>query len=261
MRKVWVLFLGLGLAASLPGQPQTNSPAPAGQALFSSRCASCHGLDGRGGETGPNIATAANFRAKTDAQLTETIHDGTPGGMPAFGSMMTPTEISAVVSYLRALQVGGQSSATGDTAAGKALFFGKAGCAQCHMIRGGGGFLGSDLTGVPLSAEDIRAAILNPPASPTDVLTTVTLRNGRKISGLARDEDNFSIQLVDEHGAFQLLDKANVASISRATTPLMPSDYGTRLSPSDLQDLVAYLASQAAPGGGRGRGRGRGRGQ
>lgn len=255
MWKALVIFLGLGWAASLPAQPQTNSPAPAGQAIFSSHCVSCHGLDGRGGEIGPNIATAANIRAKSDEQLTQTIHDGTPGGMPSFATTMTQTEIAAVVSYLRGLQHGGQTAATGDTAAGKALFFGKAECSQCHMVQGNGGFLGSSLSGVPLSADDIRTAILSPPASPTGVLTTVTLHNGRKISGLARNEDNFSIQLLDENGSFHLLDKADVTSINRATTPLMPGDYATRLSPTELQDLVSFLVSQAAPANAGGRGR------
>jgi cytochrome c oxidase cbb3-type subunit III len=255
MRKVLAIFLGLGWAALLPAQPQTNTPAPAGPALFSSHCVSCHGLDGRGGEIGPNIATAANIRAKSDEQLTQTIHDGTPGGMPAFGSTMSQAEIAAVLSYLRVLQHGGQTAATGDAAAGKAIFFGKAECSRCHMVQGDGGFLGSNLTGAPLSADDIRTAIVSPPASPTSVLTTVTLHNGRKISGLARDEDNFSIDLLDENGGFHSVDKADVAKIDRATTPLMPSDYATRLSPSELQDLVSFLVSQAAPPSAGGRGR------
>jgi cytochrome c oxidase cbb3-type subunit III len=251
MRKALALFLALGGAATLCAQGQANNPASAGQQLFAAHCVSCHGLDGRGGEIGPNIATAANVSAKSDDQLTKTIHDGTTGGMPSFATTMTQTEIAAVVSYIRTLQHGGKTPATGDTAAGKALFFGKAECSGCHMVQGNGGFLGPDLTGVPLSADDIRSAIVSPPTSATGVLTTVTLHSGRKISGLARNEDNFSIQLVDEKGSFHLLDKADVASIARAATPLMPGDYGTRLSASELQDLVSFLVSQAAPTSGR----------
>jgi cytochrome c oxidase cbb3-type subunit III len=251
MRKILAIFLGLGWAALLPAQAQTNAPASAGQASFSAHCVSCHGLDGRGGEIGPNIATAASISAKSDDQLTKTIHDGTPGGMPSFASTMTQVEIAEVVSYVRTLQHGGKTTATGDTAAGKALFFGKAECSRCHMIQGNGGFLGADLSGVPLSADDIRAAIVSPPTSATSVLTTAILHSGRKISGLARNEDNFSIQLLDENGSFHLIDKADIASITRATAPLMPGDYGTRLSAPELQDLVSFLVSQAAPAGGR----------
>jgi cytochrome c oxidase cbb3-type subunit III len=125
------------------------------------------------------------------------------------------------------------------------------------MMKGDGGFLGPDLSGVPLSPDDIRAAIVNPPASATGVLTTVTLKNGQKFSGLVRDEDNLSLQMLDEKGGFLLLDKADVVKTDRATTPLMPTDYGSRLSASDVQDLVAYIASEAGPAAGRGRGRGR----
>ena len=253
MRKAIAIgLLALGGGAVFAARRQNSSPANPGRAIFEARCTACHGLDGRGGEA-PDIVTTPDVQALSDAQLATVIHDGHTGGMPGFASMLSDADIAGVVKYLRELQHGGAPGAAGNVARGKELFFGVAGCSQCHMIKGEGGFLGADLTGAPLSADDIRSAITDPPAAPTDVLTTVALKNGRKLSGVVRNEDNFSIQMVDQKGAFILLDKANVAKIDRATTPLMPSDYSARLSASDLQDLVAYVASQAGPARGRGR--------
>jgi cytochrome c oxidase cbb3-type subunit III len=258
MRKaISIVVLVLGGAALLAAQRQNSGATSPGQPIYESHCAGCHGLDGHGSQQGPNIATVVDVQNLSDAQLTQIVHDGHTGGMPGFGSMLSDSDITAVVSYLRELQHRGGPAIQGNTANGKTIFFGSGGCSQCHMIRGQGGFLGSDLTGAPLSPDDIRNAILNPAASPTAILTTVIMKNGQKISGLVKDEDNFSIQMLSEKGALVSIEKSDTAKIDRAATPLMPSDYGTRLTPSDLQDLVAYLASQAGSAtdgrGGRGR--------
>jgi cytochrome c oxidase cbb3-type subunit 3 len=255
-RTILVVAMILGGLSPLAAQNQSNSaPAPApGKPIFESHCAACHGLDGSGGEA-PNIASAANVRAMSDAQVTQIVHDGMTGGMPGFSGNLSATEITEIVSYLRDLQHPRQSGAAGDSANGKAVFFGKGGCSGCHMVQGSGGFIGPGLSGLPLSADDIRSAIVTPTSSPTGTLTTLTLKSGQKISGVVRNEDNFSIQLQDQKGGFHFLDKADVVNTERAAVPLMPADYGTKLSTAELQDLVAYLVSQANPNVGRGRGR------
>lgn len=248
-----IVLLVLGGSALLAAQRQNDPSENAGRPIFESRCAACHGLDGHGGEA-PNIATAPDVQALSDAQLTTVIHDGHTGGMPGFASMLSDAEIASVVSFLRVLQHGGAATVQGNPANGKTLFFGSAGCSECHAIKGEGGFMAADLSSVPLTSDDIRGAITSPPVLPSDVLTTVILKNGRKISGLSRNEDNFSIQMIDTKGALVSIEKADTSKIDRATVPYMPSDYETKLTPSDLQDLVAYLASQtSASGGGRGR--------
>ncbi len=252
MRKpIALALLILGGSALIAAQNQNNNPPTPGQTIYEAHCAACHGLDARGGEA-PNITTP-DVQALSDAQLTAVIHDGHTGGMPGFATVLSNSDIAAVVSYLRDLQHQRTPTLQGNAANGQALFFGSAGCSQCHMIKGEGGFLGADLSGVPLSADDIRTAIVNPPTSPTDALTTVTMKNGPTYSGLVRNEDNFSIQLIEKSGAFISIDKANVAKIDQATTPFMPADYATRLTPADLQDLVAYVASETHPASGRGR--------
>src|SRR5215471_9353986 len=112
-------------ASAFPAQRQSATAPPVGQTEFESRCSSCHGLDGRGGEHGPNIATEPGVRRLPDRTIFGTIHDGIPSkGMPAFGDL-TDRQISSIVSYLRFL--GGRPAAGskgGEPQRGKGLFFG-----------------------------------------------------------------------------------------------------------------------------------------
>ena len=91
-----VMFVALLIAAAQePGEP-------GGRATFVSRCAGCHGTDGNGGELGPAITNRVLMRA--DQDLMAVIHDGIPAaGMPSF-AMLTPSESSDLVRYLRTLQ-------------------------------------------------------------------------------------------------------------------------------------------------------------
>ena len=147
-----VLFLGIALPQLRSQATQRNAPdsgsPQVGQQLFSSNCAGCHGLDGRGGEHGPNIATTAEVQRLSDRDILGIVRDGIPAaGMPAFRSKFDAAQLNAVVSYVRVLQ--GKHAAVsvpGNPEKGRSLFFGKARCSECHMIAGKGGFIGPDLS-------------------------------------------------------------------------------------------------------------------
>jgi hypothetical protein len=97
---------------------------------------------------------------------------------------------------------------------------------------------------VRLDAAQIRQAIVRPSASPSGVLADVTLGNGQRITGLVRNEDNFSVQMQDERGVFHLIDKVHVANLSRRAQPLMPTDYERRLSSTEIDALVSYIKAR-----------------
>src|SRR6266478_967311 len=255
-----VVFLAACPFAVHSEVPRTNPPlsksqvdrsAPeSGRKTFESVCAGCHGLDGRGGERGPNIATRAEVQKLTDEETLQILQSGMPAaGMPAFASLGA-SKIRGVIAYLRILQGENEDvSVPGDAHRGKSLFFGEAGCAKCHMINGAGGFLGADLSpyASKASIEDIRSAITDPnkDLDPQARNVLVTTREGRKFTGIARNEDNFSLQLQSLDGTFHLLLKSDLANLEYQPKSLMPSDYGSVLSPADLNDLVSYLLSAA----------------
>src|SRR5215469_9449521 len=94
---LWISF-----AVCLPAQ------APdAGRRIFESRCASCHGLEGGGGELGPPIV--ARIAARTDQDLSQAITSGLPGrGMPAFA--LQAGELRSLLGFVRSLATSGRAS-------------------------------------------------------------------------------------------------------------------------------------------------------
>jgi cytochrome c oxidase cbb3-type subunit 3 len=215
-----------------------------GAAIFAANCAGCHGADGRGGEHAPNIATAPEVQHLLDRELAGIIRYGISGaGMPAF-STLKPQEISDVVSYLRVLQGRGDIiKLPGDPKQGEALFFGKAQCSDCHMVKGKGGFIGSDLSfyGADAKPDQIRAIILDPDKNlPADKkATTVVTLTGQKITGMLKVKDNFSLSIQTPDGAFHYLPNSELAHVDLYSHSLMPA--GSTLSGKEVDDLVSYL--------------------
>jgi cytochrome c oxidase cbb3-type subunit III len=246
------------LALAVEGTPvaqdnpsQSERPIAEARQTFENRCAACHGLDGRGGERAPDIATSQKTQNRTDSALTQIITNGIlTGGMPSFSSLDAPT-IRSLVKYLRVLQGKSESAAMpGNSANGKTIFFGsKARCSQCHLAAGSGGFVGPDLSifARRRPPEEIRDAITKPVTMPglgrNEV--TVTPRSGQPLTGVLRNEDNFSLQLQSLDGAFHSVMKSDLASVTRSATPLMPSDYGSTLSTTEINDLISFLMSTA----------------
>lgn len=234
-------------SAAAPASPEKLA---AGRELFEGICASCHGLDGKGGERGPDIATRAEVTKLSDAETLKILREGVAGkGMPAFAAF-GDEKLSAVLAYLRSLQGKGDAAAVpGNAHEGKKLFFGKAGCSECHMAEGVGGFLAPDLSkyAANRAAADIRGAIVSPDSRPGPRRGTaeITTKDGKSYSGVVRNEDNFSIQLQSTDGSFHLFSKSDLTSLKRSYTSPMPADYGTRLSPSEIDDLIAYLVHLA----------------
>lgn len=225
---------------------QAASRASVGQQSFESHCASCHGLDGRGGEHAHAIATPRAVGELEDVAVFQIIRGGIPAkGMPSFGSLSEP-ETRAIVAYLRLLT--GKNTVRpdkGNPARGERLFFAKARCGDCHMIKGKGGFMGSDLTDFAgsHSLDELRRAIINPDQwiAPEQNAVTVTTQSQERVTGMVRNEDNFSMQVQDTDGIFHLLPKSQIAKIDREAHSLMPGDYGTRLTAAELDDLISFL--------------------
>jgi cytochrome c oxidase cbb3-type subunit 3 len=232
-------------------QPQLNSANTAGQKIFTSTCAGCHGLDGRGGERAPNIAQNREVQRLSDAQLTHIVQEGVPGtGMPAFHSLAS-SDVKAVVAYLRTLQGTNKTSTLpGNPVRGKALFYGDAGCSTCHMVAGSGGFIASDLSGYGAthSVQEIQNAITRPGQTLDRQAQSavVVVRGGQQYTGRIRNEDNFSLQLQSLDGTFHFFLKSDIERLEYKS--LMPLDYASRLSARDLDDLASYLISFAKKG-------------
>lgn len=270
-----VLVVACSAAALFAQQPDTvrnplaTDPTAAlgGEQVYRGTCQSCHGPAGQGDRErgGPALSAPALARGNEDAELFRNIRNGIPGTqMPSF-QRLSDEQIWRVITYIRTLQ--GNIAADpasfepveGNPAAGEALFFGKAACSTCHEVNARGGVTAPDLsTAGRLAPAVLRRKIMAPDepippppgarggggAVPAPVTIVARRPDGREIRGVRRNEDLYSLQMVDATGQLHLLDKLKLASVTVEPRSLMPSDYATRLTPEEITNLVAYLHGQ-----------------
>jgi cytochrome c oxidase cbb3-type subunit 3 len=249
-----LVFLFAGASMRAHGQAASST---LGARRYMEHCASCHGADGKGGDKAAAIATTLSVMTLSDAQLIKTVHDGTAAGMPPF-AQIGDVNIAAVVHYLRTLE--GEANATvtvtGDIHAGRTLYFGKAQCSDCHMIRGQGGFIASGLTSFSRThtADAILQAIVTPdsPVVAGSRVVDLTTRTGRTLTGVLRNEDNFNLALQTRDGRYHFFSRGELAQVHYTDHSLMPHDYGSRLTAAELNDIVSFLivSSRDASGAG-----------
>lgn len=78
-----------------PAPPAADAGLEAGQAIFTRRCAVCHGTDGKKGLNGAHDLTRSNLNATGRVYM---VTKGL-GKMPSFQKQLTPAEIEQVVAY------------------------------------------------------------------------------------------------------------------------------------------------------------------
>lgn len=252
--------------AWLPVQAQTKNPMQGnasaireGASLFRANCSPCHGLNARGGGRGPDLTSARWLHGSSDQAIFNTISQGVPGTeMPA--NNFEDSETWTLVSYLRSIGSGSHNSPNGDPKIGEQLFFGKQNCAGCHMVKGRGGHLGPDLTrvGAARSTAYLTESIREPSKElslgysdpnnhygvPLEYDTvTVVMPDGRRLLGVAKNEDAFSLQLLGQDDQLHLLVKKDLAGVKHERRSLMPAYDPKMLTSSELQHLLAYLSS------------------
>lgn len=77
-----------------------------GAKLFVSyNCVDCHGADGSGA-MGPSLADGRWHFGGEDGEVYESIYQGRPDGMPAWGSTIAPNQIWMLVAYVKSLSAG-----------------------------------------------------------------------------------------------------------------------------------------------------------
>ena len=203
----------------------------AGQQIYNGTCTVCHGPAGQG-DRGPALNTPTLAHGSDDGELFRTIRNGIPNSQMAPFAQLTDTQTWQLVSYIRSLQgiapaagaaAINASAVPGDVAAGETVFYGKAACATCHEVNGRGGITGPDLSNagrLPVAA--LRQKIVDPnnplPAAPpaggargggagfggrgggAPSTLVVKMPDGKEIRGVRRNEDTFTLQMVDAAG-------------------------------------------------------------
>jgi putative heme-binding domain-containing protein len=160
-------------------------------------------------------------------------------------------DIWAILAYLRTLDIGA-SGPKGNLENGARVF--EANCAGCHQVNGRGGHMGPDLSRVgssrsrPVLAHKIRHAGSYIMSVYTGGFVmegyqpvTLVTRDGQRIRGAKKNEDAFSVQVMDTRERLQGYLKTSLKEMVNEDGSLMPDFGPERLSDRDLNDLVAYL--------------------
>jgi cytochrome c oxidase cbb3-type subunit III len=260
MKRRWGGFAGvvsltlLPIAAATQPAPSTISPLrtatsadiAAGKQVFDAQCAWCHGVNGTGG-TGPLLQRATLRHSASDQSLVDIVRNGIPGTeMPSFTSSLTERKAWQTAAYVRSLGRVATRPLPGDARRGAGLYE-SAGCASCNIVAGRGGVLGPELTaiGALRGPTHLRDSLINPAAThpPGYLVVRAVTNNGTEIRGIRLSEDVFWIHIRDASGKVHVLEKSELSRLDRELDATLMPAYGSRFSASELDDVIAYLAS------------------
>src|SRR5688500_550321 len=96
----------LDVSSPNPLASDANSRAAGKQLYLWFNCAGCHGVEG-GGAIGPPLRDADWIYGSEPANIFQSIAQGRPNGMPAYGGKIPDTEIWRLELYVRSLAEAG----------------------------------------------------------------------------------------------------------------------------------------------------------
>jgi cytochrome c6 len=95
--KVLIIAVALTVVLSFSQSARAQSDA-----TYKSKCAMCHGADGK--KVAGHDLSSPTVQKESDADLTAVITDGKAPKMPKYGDKLKPEEIQGLVAYIRTLK-------------------------------------------------------------------------------------------------------------------------------------------------------------
>jgi putative heme-binding domain-containing protein len=166
--------------------------------------------------------------------------------MPPAGVFLQESDTWKTLMYLRTLSAPAPNEPPrGDAANGERIFWAR--CGSCHRVNDRGGVLGPDLSRIGVARA--RAALVRQIRGAVEDIrqgfepVTVTTPDGRTVRGTRKNEDLFSVQIMDSAERLQGYVKSDTRAVVREKRSMMPA-YGTeQLNDRDLDDLLRYLGT------------------
>ena len=173
--------------------------------------------------------------------------------LAAAGQRSDP-RIQKAIDELEAARPKGDALATyrealtgGHAEAGRRIFFerAEASCVRCHKIKGEGGEVGPDLTGI--GGRQPREYLLESIVAPNAKIAAgfesvlVVMKDGTTYAGVLKSEDATEIAVNSPEDGLLRLKQADIKSREKGLSS-MPDGLGTVLTKPELRDLVEFLS-------------------
>jgi cytochrome c oxidase cbb3-type subunit III len=227
-----------------------------GGQLFASNCASCHGATSKG-ITGKGPDLVRSIYVLTDEKgilLLPVIRDGRPDkGMPK--SSLTDDQIHDVAAWLRVQAYGAGHRTTysfldiltGDAKKGEAYFNGTGRCNTCHSPTGDLAGIASRYTPQALQTRWIQprgGRGRGPAAARSQQTVTVTLADGKTVSGVLDRVDDFNVSMRDSSGAYHSFNRNGDTPKVVVVDPVsVHTDMLKTYTDTDIHNVTAYLVT------------------
>ena len=135
-----------------------------------------------------------------------------------------------------------------DSARGKEVFAKR--CANCHRLEGLGHAVGPDLAALNnRSREVLFIAMLDPSRAVEDRYLDYAVRtsDGQTLTGMLREETGTSITLAAAEGKTATILRSEIERIQSSGKSLMPEGVEKDITPAEMADVAAYLATNSPP--------------
>jgi putative membrane-bound dehydrogenase-like protein len=183
-----------------------------------------------------SVSVARQLQALGDRRINEQLES-------VWGKLQPTSQAkAALVTKYKAI-LAADSPNPPDPSRGRAIF--DRTCLSCHRLYEAGGNVGPDITGSDRANPDyILENVLDPSAAVSRdyTLTNVATTDGRLISGIIREQTDQSLVIQTANERI-VLPREDVEAIKPSTTSMMPEGQLENLSPQEIRDLFAYLAS------------------
>ena len=244
-----------------------------GSRLFATSCgnAYCHGVEGKGGGA-PGLRGKVLVAEDTFRIISTGVANTS---MPSFKTELSEEQIWKLVAFIQSdpktalTNIANRGPAptsssvavkapeteetyAGNAQTGKSLFFDSArskSCHSCHSLKGDGNQIGPDLSAAAnQSARDLFLSIILPHEvrEPKYSRTILVLRNGERIIGVKKEEDQESLRVYDTvelPAVLRTVQKADISTIESTNESVMPKDYASIYTVKQLLDIIAFIKS------------------
>jgi putative heme-binding domain-containing protein len=183
-----------------------------------------------------SVSVARQIQAFTDKRINERLET-------VWGKIQPTSEAKAALAARYKAVLASDPDQPANPSRGRAVF--NRTCLACHRLYDAGGDVGPELTGSDRANPDyILENVLDPSAAVSRdyTLTNLATTDGRLISGIIREQTDASL-LVQTANERIMLSREDLEAIKPSPVSMMPEGLLDPLSPQEVRDLFAYLAS------------------